>query len=382
MISTTVPDNQTDLLLEAFHSFSVASDSLRNAYSELQERVNLLTEELDQSNYYLTTLLQSLPFGILVVDQNKMVTTINPAAKTLFNADFIQPPFPMAQLLVNAAFSDRAVPLMETGRDVTEITLGAENKRTLHCAWSRMRNGERVLVAQDISQLKKLEEQMRQTERIAAMGEMAMEVAHEIRNPLGALELFASLLSEDDLTEEDRLRYLTNIRIGIRSLNTVLTNMLCFRKKPEPTYESIQIREVLQEVVNLMEPLLEQRSICLITEYEDESKAVLDREMIRQIFTNLLTNALNALSLDGQLKVRTYQQENRIYAEISDNGIGIPDSFKEKVFSSGFTTNQKGSGLGLAVVKRLLDALNGTIQYESEEGIGTTFILGFPVENK
>ena len=81
MISTTVSENNTDLLLEAFHSFSAASDSLKSAYSELQGKVDLLSRELDQSNYYLTTVLESLPCGVLVVDQDKMVTTINPAAE-------------------------------------------------------------------------------------------------------------------------------------------------------------------------------------------------------------------------------------------------------------------------------------------------------------
>jgi two-component system sensor histidine kinase FlrB len=288
----------------------------------------------------------------------------------------------MANLLVNATFSDRAAPLMETSTDVTEIILNGEFTRTLHCAWSRMRDGERVLVVQDITQLRQLEEQMRQTERVAAMGEMAMEVAHEIRNPLGALELFASLLSEEDLTDDDRLRYLANIQLGIRSLNTVLTNMLFFRKRPEPSFEPAKISELLQEVTNLMDPLIQQRSISMKTSFSDNLYAIIDREMTRQIFTNLITNSLNALPMDGELEIRTFEKGGRVFALIRDNGIGISDSLKDKIFSSGFTTSQDGNGLGLAVVKRFLDALGGTIEFESEEGNGTCFTLGFPVENQ
>jgi len=380
MIATPVPDKKTDLLLEAFQTFSAASDSLSSAYSGLQERVNRLAEELEQSNYYLNSVLRSLPCGVLVVDQERMVKTINPAARILFDAGQVEPPFPMARLLVDAAFSDRAAPLMETGSDITEITLAGEPERTLHCAWSRMRDGERVLVVQDITQLRKLEEQMRKTERIAAMGEMAMEVAHEIRNPLGALELFVSLLGEEGLSEKERSRYLANIRIGIRSLNTVLTNMLCFKRKPEPDFESLRIREVLQEVTELMDPLLQQRGIRLITDYRDEVKVSADREMIRQIFTNLVTNSLNALSQGGELRIRTHQDKEKVLVEIEDNGIGIPAAFQKKVFSSGFTTRRTGNGLGLSVVQRWMEALNGTIEFESEEGVGTRFSLGFPLE--
>jgi len=380
MIATPVPDKKTDLLLEAFQTFSAASDSLSSAYSGLQERVNRLAEELEQSNYYLNSVLRSLPCGVLVVDQERMVKTINPAARILFDAGQVEPPFPMARLLVDAAFSDRAAPLMETGSDITEITLAGEPERTLHCAWSRMRDGERVLVVQDITQLRKLEEQMRKTERIAAMGEMAMEVAHEIRNPLGALELFVSLLGEEGISEKERSRYLANIRIGIRSLNTVLTNMLCFKRKPEPDFESLRIREVLQEVTELMDPLLQQRGIRLITDYRDEVKVSADREMIRQIFTNLVTNSLNALSQGGELRIRTHQDKEKVLVEIEDNGIGIPAAFQKKVFSSGFTTRRTGNGLGLSVVQRWMEALNGTIEFESEEGVGTRFSLGFPLE--
>ena len=263
MSSAGVASNQAELLLNAFHSFNEVSGALQTAYQDLQDRVHNLSEELEQRNYFLSTVLQSLPCGVLVVNPGGDVTTLNRAARELFEIPEIETPFALASILEGAAFSDRADMLMEEGGSSTEITLIGAEERTLHCSWAALRDGERVLVVQDLSPVRRLEKQMREAERLAAMGEMALEVAHEIRNPLGALELFASLLEEEDLATEVRAGYLANIRIGIRSLNTVLNNMLCIRRTPEPKLGWTRLGEAVGSTAEFMRPLLEQRGIPL-----------------------------------------------------------------------------------------------------------------------
>ncbi len=378
MSSAGVASNQAELLLNAFHSFNEVSGALQTAYQDLQDRVHNLSEELEQRNYFLSTVLQSLPCGVLVVNPGGDVTTLNRAARELFEIPEIETPFALASILEGAAFSDRADMLMEEGGSSTEITLIGAEERTLHCSWAALRDGERVLVVQDLSPVRRLEKQMREAERLAAMGEMALEVAHEIRNPLGALELFASLLEEEDLATEVRAGYLANIRIGIRSLNTVLNNMLCIRRTPEPKLGWTRLGEAVGSTAEFMRPLLEQRGIPLEVLLGDETQLLLDEQLIQQVVTNLLTNAVQALPEGGSVSVRTIETPEHVIAEIADTGVGIPPKYQRLIFDSGFSMSKGGSGLGLAIVRRLVDQLGGSIDLESEEGRGTRFYLKFP----
>jgi len=380
MSSCPVTPNQADLLLDAFQSFNEVSTALESAYWELQAKVDHLSTQLEQKNFFLSTVLQSLPCGVLVVDSEGYVTSINRMGRDLFALEGADLPLPMDAVLIHASFSDRAQMLMEGGSHSTEITVSGVSEKTLHCCWSSLRDGERVLVVQDMTRLRLLEKQMREAERIAAMGEIALEVAHEIRNPLGALELFAELLSEDGLEAEERKRYLGNIQVGIRSLNTVLNNMLCVRRSPVPQVAEVSLGEVLRTVADLMTPLLDQRGIGLDLDLRESAAVLVDREMVRQIFTNLMTNAIQALPEGGRLSLRTGQDADSVWAQVEDNGIGIPQKYQRLIFDSGFTMSKGGSGLGLAIVRRLLDSLNGTIEVKSEEGLGTCFTVSFRKE--
>ena len=376
MTSEAVP--QKEMLLEALDSFTRASSSLQVAYDDLQGRVSGLSERLEKTNYYLTTVLQSLPCGVIVVNAQGDVTTINEMARELFSVPDRATPFSLASILDQGGFSDRAREINQRAQDATEITLSPNGQqRVLHCRWSKLRAGERILVAQDMTRVRELEDKMRAAERVAAMGEMALEVAHEIRNPLGALELFTSLLGEDDLTEQERDRYLGNLQIGIRTLNTVLSNMLSLRKQREPNLTLVAVGDVLAQVASMMSPLLDQRGITLELKQEVCPRVELDEEMLKQVLTNLVTNALQALPQGGTLGLRSFCTEHCVIAEVEDDGIGMSGEQQERAFDSGFTTSNKGSGLGLAIVDRFVRAMGGSVELESREGAGTLFRLRF-----
>jgi two-component system sensor histidine kinase FlrB len=364
-------------LLEAFTSFTEASSSLERAYWELLEKVERLTGQLEQSNYYLNTLLQSLPCGVVVVNGEKNVTMLNKVAIELFGLTSFEGPFPLPDLLKDASFSERASALGQAGCDLTEITRASAGT-TLQCRWSRMRNNERVLVIQDVTELRRLEQQIQLAERTAAQGEMALEVAHEIRNPLGALELFGSLLAEEQLSDEERAQYLNNIQIGIRSLNMVLTNMLCFSRNPVPSREIVHVGEIVENTIDLMRPLMMQREITLKVECNDEDPAYLDPEMFRQILNNLVTNALQALPQGGGLFIQSCSDGSSVFVSVRDDGVGIPDAQQGLIFDSGFTTSENGHGLGLAIVKRFVEVQGGSIEFHSKQDWGTEFVLKFP----
>lgn len=378
MMQSIPSDKETQLLLQAFHAFSAVSSSLEKTYLDLQEEVGRLSWQLEESNYYLHSLLHSLPCGVMVVDPHKKVTTINQAARQLLSLADLSLPCTLEEMISRSPYKEKLAKLAELvlRQEAAEVALSDD--RILNFSWSEMKNGERILVMQEVTEMRRLQRQMQQAERLSAMGEMAVEVAHEIRNPLAGLQLFVTLLREEDLSKADHDRYLENIQIVIRSLNTIVTNMLCFSRNPEPTKEPVFLSEPAKEIVSFMAPLMKQRGIQLETGYQDRQAIQADREMIRQMLTNLILNALHALPQGGKVQVKTRQLKTAVQIMISDNGIGIPKERQPLIFDPHFTTNPKGNGLGLAVVHRMVEAHGGKIRVKSKEGVGTQFTISFP----
>ena len=361
------------LLQAAFSSFTQASGVLEQSYSELLEKVHLLSGELEQTNYYLSSVLESLPCGVVVLGSDGRVTAANPTARRLLSLSTASTPCDLEALLTASYYENELRAFFLSEVEPRELSLEREQgeRSMLTCAWSAMRNRERVVVIQDVTEVKRLQDQMRETERLAAMGEMAVELAHEIRNPLSSLELFASLLREDDASAQERGGYLDNLQIGIRSLNTILSNMLCFSRNPVPSREPIVISGLLAEVFSFLGPLLERRKIEVVWDKADCRTLELDPEMMHQVFTNLALNALQALPEGGRIYLRTSDAQDGVTVSIRDDGLGIPQPYQADIFEPQFSTNRNGNGLGLAIVQRLVQAHNGHIAVESREGWGT-----------
>lgn len=368
----------TQALLQAFSSLAQVSNSMERAYSDLQRKVKRLSRQLEDSNRYLSSLLQSLPCGILVM-KDDVVGTLNKQAKSLLSLSDVSPPCRWMQLLEGNPYAEKLAVMFRSGMKPGELSVGDDDPKILSFSWAHMSNRERVLVIQDVTEIRALEKQMHKSQELTAMGEMAVELAHEIRNPLAGLELFASLLREEGLPTEERQRYLDNVQIGIRSLNTVVTNMLCFSGKPAPRKEPVVLAQLLEEIATVMAVLVKQRGILLLDDYQDRREVMADREMLRQVFTNLMLNAMQALPEGGRIELRTASRRNQVAVTIRDNGIGIPEELQKVIFEPRFTTNPKGQGLGLSIVKRIMKVHEGHIELKTHKGWGTQFILIFPV---
>lgn len=384
MNPSAATEQDTRLLRQAFDSFAEISSSLEKAYQRLQGKVRRLSQELEKTNDYLASVLQSLPCGVIVLDRQRVVRTINQQACQLLGAcckpqdAWPEAPLSLKRLLALLPQGSPASKLFEDDAAPSEISLEKPSRRVLSCAFSRMKRGDRVVVIQDITQLRDLQQQMQKTERMAAMGEMALEVAHEIRNPLTGLGLFASLLRSESLSSQQRNRYLDHIEIGIRSLDTILSNMFAFSGGRQPRRQPVAPHELLQEILEFMAPVIEERNIQVQERYADRRQVEADPEMLRQAFMNLVLNALQALPQGGILEAATEAGPQGLGVRIRDNGIGIPRHLHESVFEPRFTTNEKGNGLGLSIVKKIMQAHGGRISLRSERGWGTEFRLLFP----
>ena len=384
------------LLIEAFRTFTLASNSLELTFGQLQSRVRRLTEELEAKNRelelslrekqeaqeYLRTILEKLPCGVFVLEESGEMTLCNPmASEVLSEARGDAGRFRSDELRNLFAAS------AEGKREETEITLttGGEKKVLATSGTPLEDDHGRSLgtlhIIRDVTEVKALEEKNQRGERLAAMGEMAAELAHEIRNPLGSIEIFASLLARE--CSGDARNWAENIRIGARSLNTIVSNMLHFTGPLSPVFAETNIHEIISELGNFCEPMIRQRDVRWVIELAADCSLIIgDRELIKQLVLNLIFNAMKAMPSEGSLAVRTRNiteknQRQRLELRVEDTGVGIPPELLDKIFDPFFTTNKNGTGLGLSIVNQIVEKHSGEISVKSELNRGTVFTILF-----
>jgi signal transduction histidine kinase len=238
-----------------------------------------------------------------------------------------------------------------------------------------------VLSFIDIDDRKKLEK----AQRMAAIGETAGWVGHDIRNPLQAItsdvyliktELASTAESEG---KKNTIESLQEIEKNIDYINKIVSDLQDYAKTIKPVAQETNLEALCMELLAKGVP----KNVKTSCNVERTAKTIIvDCAILKRILGNLVSNAVQAMPDGGELTMRAYQESSDVVIAIQDTGVGIPDKVKPKLFTPLFTTKSKGQGLGLAVVKRMTEALNGTITFESKEGNGSTFIVRFPSKNR
>lgn len=220
--------------------------------------------------------------------------------------------------------------------------------------------------------------------RLAAMGEMAARVAHEIRNPLGSMSIFAAILERELVADPEKQRLANHITTGIKSLDNLLSNMLLFARGPEAKARSVDMRTVIEDCLQLVAGR-GVSGVSVKAEFCGQTSIMADQVLLRQLFSNLMINAIDAMGEGGTLKVRTRMvHADRSYMEIkvSDTGRGITEEHIDRIFDPFFTTKDRGTGLGLAIVSAVVNAHGGFIDVASKPGEGTVFTIGLPASRE
>lgn len=240
----------------------------------------------------------------------------------------------------------------------------------------------------DIDEKKKIEEQIRRSERLASIGELAAFIAHEIRNPLAAISNSVGILKRDLKLSGDDKTLLDVVIEESERLNNIITDFLNFSQPVRFVFTKNDIREVIDDTVFLLEQDGRFKSNIEINKiYEDNlPKVSMDLDWIRKVFWNLLVNAMEAMAAGGQITIDVKKSSlgNRKAVQISttDTGNGIPLSEFDKIYQPFYTTKSTGTGLGLAIVHRVIEGHKGTINVKSKVNEGTTFTMKLPVDNK
>ena len=231
-------------------------------------------------------------------------------------------------------------------------------------------------------ELRETQQALLQAEKLAAMGRLTSQIAHELNNPIYGIMNTLELLKTEIPPESKRRRVLELALSETQRLSEMLRNMLSFSKPQEEARKKINVNELIEGIFLMMEKQMREANVRVETRFEEDLLEVMaSTNQMRQVFLNLFKNAKEAMPKGGTLTVRTGRDENKILIHIQDTGVGIPEEIRNKVFEAFFTTKQKvkGVGLGLSVCYGIIRDHGGEIKVESEEGKGTIFTISLPM---
>jgi two-component system sensor histidine kinase FlrB len=397
------------LLADAFSEFIAASSQLEASYRDLQQEVAHLGFELAERNDALTRslaennriraalqqIIDSMPCGVLVLDTREAIVTINPEGRRLLEVG----DSPIGSLRELSAATEIDFSLSASGagdgidREVSVSSAAgrrwiALGNRKLLCEPEGHDNENEaprlksIWILRDIT-ANKLAEQERESARNAmALAEISTILAHEIRNPLASMELFAGLIAEDGGNDSP---WISPLRAGIRQLSGTVNNVLNIHAGGNLHLAPVDLNPCMRSGVEFVRPIAEQAGVDLLfCGGKDDVKIQGNENLLRQIILNLVCNAIHHTPAGGKIEVSTQKAsrlgEMRAQVEVTDTGCGIEPRILDRIFDAGFSGKGDTPGLGLAVCKRLMLSHGGDIRVSSQVNRGTTFRLEFPIQ--
>ena len=344
-------------------------------------------------------ILQSIPTGVLTVNPSGVITVINPTAEAVLKRS-------AEDLLGNSyesVFAEgetiRAVleGALRHHQHVSQKDLPYESQdrtpHTIRVSTAELTGDDAepagvILQAQDVTDWLALEQRVRVADKLAALHTLSAGVAHELRNPLSAMDLNLHLL-EEELRDgaslpEQATRYLHVLNAECHRLSVILDNFMKFARPGSVGLHEVNISDLIEHIMALMQFEAEERKIRLEQAVDEPLPSVLgDETAISQVLVNVVVNAFHAMPNGGLCRVAAEARQadgtRWLIVSVKDTGIGIKKEELARVFEPFYTTKSNGTGLGLAIAYRIMDDHGGTIQVSSTPGIGTTTVLTFPV---
>lgn len=237
-----------------------------------------------------------------------------------------------------------------------------------------------LAIRNDITERKKTEEILHRQDKLAAVGQLAAGVAHEIRNPLTSMKGYAEFLLLDE-TDEQRKEFIDIILDEIDRVNNIVEDFMVLAKPKEVELKEKNIIPIIQDVLSLLEFEARKKHVRLHFDYkEDIIQIECDENRLKQVFLNFVKNGIEAMPDGGDLFVRSFILEQNVQISIQDTGVGIPEEKLKKIGEPFFTTKENGNGLGLMVSFKIIESHNGKVFIESEQNKGTTFNILLPAK--
>ncbi len=293
--------------------------------------------------------------------------------------------FLQASIVVPGFIEDRLVGLLILGRKLSGVGYSSDDLHAFSMlaneaaiALENAKSYEALLKAND--ELRRAHERLLRQERLAAAGQFAAGMAHEIKNPLSAIKTFAEFLPEKYHDHSFRQRFFRIVQSEIDRISTLVRELMDFAKPAPLELHPVKVSRLLGETLDLLSDHSRRQGVEVRVAFrENGSQLKADPNQLKQVFLNILLNSLEAMPAGGTLRVETDSDHASVRIRIIDSGIGISEEHRKRLFDPFFTTKERGMGLGLAIVKGVMDRHGGQIVVRSEPLQGTTFELAFPV---
>ncbi|WP_306605896.1 PAS domain-containing sensor histidine kinase [Azonexus sp.] len=373
--------DKTAELQHAFAVFNQVSAELTQAYEALQGRAASLTQELAVANgelrrqyrekealsERLSSLLDALPAGVVLLDSGARVTAVNPVAIAMFG-----------EQALGEHWGDVVNRTLAPTLTVGEWRLG---EAFVSMAESVLPSGEgKILLIHDISSAQRMKEELERSQRLAAMGEMAASLAHQLRTPLAAALLYAENLGQPGIGEEARAKFSEKAVGQLRRLERLIQDVLLFAKGESIGRDVILARDLLYEAGQTLEPLMREHGVEFVTVDQCANAIIVgDRKALFGALVNLLENALQATPSGGKICLAGKICNECLMLSVRDSGPGIPPDKRDRIFEPFYTTKGQGTGLGLAIALGVARAHGGNIEVSLVLEAGAEFVMTLPL---
>lgn len=351
-----------------------------NRYAkDLEELVNEKTSEIVREREKLTTILNAMGGGIILIDKQGKILWANEMIKGIFNME-------VTGKYCEELWADCDISSTYSKDNVETTIMSLKNERFLQMITAPVKDehGEvykYIRLIQDITEMKKMEEQIINSEKLASIGRLAAGIAHEIGNPLTSIFSYIQILRE---LEDDKFKKesIETIYFHIKRISEILKQLSGFSKMPAVELQACHVNEVIENSTRLIQYDKQAQGIVIVKELSDFLPDIaVDINQLSQVFINLILNAVDAMPDGGKLLLRSYVEDNNIVIEFEDTGVGISRENIFKIFDPFYTTKEKGTGLGLAVSYNIIKKMKGTLTVNSELGKGTVFKITLPIND-
>ncbi len=376
-------EEKSQELQKAFAAFNAVSEQLTEVYGALENRVASLTKELAIANgkllkqfqekealsERLSRLLDSLPAAVLEIDLENKIVSNNPAAQLLFSEN-----------LENQNWEEFQNEHFEKTSTVGEFLFQKKGEsKWVSVAQSPLKNGTIILI-HDISEAERLKMEVERNHRLAAMGEMAASLAHQLRTPLAAALLYTANLAKTEMSAESRAKFAEKASNQLKRLERFIQDILLFAKGETIGKDSILINDLTKDLSQTILPLAQKKGVVFLCVDETQNVRITGaKKALLGAFINLLENALYATPEGKCVQLRAFQNTKHIVVEVKDEGEGMDSELQRRIFEPFFTTKAEGSGLGLAIALGVFRSHHGELKLFSAPGEGSTFQVFFPI---
>lgn len=363
--------------------------NLPGELGQISRSVNALAQTLRETKTLNDLIIENAADGVIAIDRQGDVTTMNPAAEQITGYklhELVGQSY--AKLFANTGFYSPVLDTLEYGTEHVALEVsfpGRERTIEISVTTSRIHNANGELIGalvifSDLTARKETQRRLAQTERLATLGELMAGVAHEVRNPLTAIRGYVQIIRQQT-SQPEHQEYLSVVLNEIDSINKVIQQLLDFSRPRQSQWQQVRLNALIEETLILVQTSGIQARISFTTELDASLTAIVaDRELLKQVILNILINAVQAIGARGEIRIRTWQYTALQQAVmIEDNGSGIDIALQKKIFDPFFTTKASGTGLGLALSQRIINAHQGDIHVVSMPGCGATFTLILPI---